>query len=84
MVYRGAKYLCFLSIGAYLGGETYNPSDLRSKGISPAAYRANKAGYAATMSAKTGALNNRSAYSVAASAASLSNQSGGNIGFTYE
>lgn len=83
MVYKGAKYLCFLNIGAYIG-ESYSPDSLRSRGISPAAYRANKAGYAATMSTKASALNNRSAYSVAASAAALPNQSGGNIGFTYE
>ena len=82
MVYKGAKWLCFLSIGDYLGGETYDPTKLRSQGRSPAAYLADKAG--AKTSAKASALGGRSAYSVAQTAASLTNQAGGNIGFTYE
>jgi len=82
MVYKGVKYLCYLSISAYLGGETYNPDKLRAKGISPAAYLANKTGVG--IQQKASVINNKSAYSVAAQAGALTNQAGGNIGFTYE
>lgn len=86
MVYKGAKYLCYLSISAYLGGPTTNQDALRARGISPAAWKDKWSGVstAQIMSSKASALGGRSAYSVAQSAASLTNQAGGNIGFTYE
>lgn len=52
--------------------------------VSPAARTADAYGYGATMSAKRSALNKYSATATAESAAALTNQSGGNIGFTYE
>lgn len=86
MVYKGAKYLCYLSISAYLGGPTTNANALRARGISPAAWQDKWSGVstAQIMSSKASVLGGRSAYSVAQSAASLTNQAGGNIGFTYE
>lgn len=76
MVYKGAKHLRFLSIGADLRAWAANQST--------AAKIANKAGYAQTMQIKSSILQNRSAYTVAQQSASLTNQAGGNIGFTYE
>lgn len=86
MVYKGAKYLCYLSISAYIGGPTTDSNVLRAHGISPAAWKDKWSGVSATqiMSSKASTLGGRSAYSVAQSAASLTNQAGGNIGFTYE
>lgn len=76
MVYKGAKHLRFLSIGSYLRNFEATQSS--------AARTANRVGYAQTMQTKASILQNRSAYTVAQQAASLTNQAGGNIGFTYE
>lgn len=86
MVYNGAKYLCYLSVSDYIGGPNTAPSQLRTRGISPAAWKGKWSGVntASIMSSKASALGGWSAYSVAQSAASLTNQAGGDIGFTYE
>ena len=87
MVYKGAKYLCFLNISTYLGwNANASPETLVSRGISPAAWKDKWSGVstASIMASKASSLGGRSAYSVAQSAASLTNQSGGNVGFTYE
>jgi hypothetical protein len=79
MVYKGAKYIRFIAtmkVNSTGYANTY--------GVSLTARQADKAGYGATMQAKAAVLNGRSAYSVGAQAAALTNQSGGNIGFTYE
>lgn len=79
MVYKGAKWISFLSISESLARWSYE-----QRVQSPAARTADKLGYANVMSSKSATIGGRSAYSVAASAAALPNQSGGNIGFTYE
>ncbi|MFQ6704515.1 MAG: hypothetical protein ACLRFP_05545 [Alphaproteobacteria bacterium] len=86
MVYKGAKYLCYLNISRYLGSAATNPNQLIARGISPAAWKDAWSGVstASIMASKASSLGGRSAYSVAQSAASLTNQSGGNVGFTYE
>lgn len=86
MVYKGAKYLCFLNISKYIGGPSTNPEQLIARGISPAAHKDMWSGVstASIMASKASSLGGRSAYSVAQNAASLTNQSGGNVGFTYE
>ena len=71
MQYKGCKYIQFLSIGSYLGGAT----------------TVSGSSYTDTMQRKSALLNARNAANantIAASTASLSNQAGGNIGFTYE
>ena len=86
MVYKGAKYLCYLNISRYLGGASTIPEQLIAHGISPAAWKDKWSGVstASIMASKASSLGGRSAYSVAQTAASLTNQSGGNVGFTYE
>jgi hypothetical protein len=87
MVYKGAKYLCFLNISTYLGWSSQTPPEqLIARGISPAAHKDKWSGVstASIMASKASSLGGRSAYSVAQTAASLTNQSGGNVGFTYE
>lgn len=66
------------------GTRYYELNGKRLYVVGPAAKAANAAGYAATMSAKSGALNTKSSYGAAQSTAALTNQGGGNIGFTYE
>lgn len=68
MVYKGAKYIRYLKIAKYLGGATSIPD------------------YQATMNAKRQTLAKKTAGStaVASQTAALTNQGGGNIGFTYE
>lgn len=78
MVYKGAKWLCYLNISAYLEKVAL------ARGASPAALRADKVGYAQTMQIKAARTNQTSAMSVAQQTATLPNQSGGNVGFTYE
>ena len=83
MVYSGAKYLRFIA-HATRYGKGSEAAYANATGKSLSAQYADKAGYSASMQAKASAVNGKSAYSVAQSAASLTNQSVGNIGFTYE
>ena len=84
MVYKGAKYIRYLNIASYLerAGANYQISHGLRSGY---AYNADKSlGYSAAMSAKSSSLNRMSAAGVAQTTAALTNQGGGNIGFTYE
>ena len=83
MVYKGAKHLCYIA-SATMYGAGSEAAYTNATGKSKSAIIADRAGYSATMQAKTTALSGRSAYSVAQTTASLTNQGGGNIGFTYE
>lgn len=87
MVYRGTKYLCYLGIQSYVEGVP--PEFLRSKGVSPAAWKDRMSGLStaqimSSKSSKRGMLVGSNAMTVAQTASALTNQSGGTIGFTYE
>lgn len=74
MVYKGSKYIQYLSIGKYLRGAT------TVGGGSSTTSQASQ-NKAALMARTRNAI---ASSSVSAQAASLTNQAGGNIGFTYE
>lgn len=79
MVYKGAKHIRYLNIGTAIGNYLgTGPVVTTTGGSAGSTASQNKA----ALMAKT--RNAIAASSVAAQAASLTNQSGGNIGFTYE
>lgn len=84
MVYKGVKYLCYLNVANAIRN---TPDEiLRAHGISPAAWKDSWSGVSSAqiLSAKRSMLGGSNAVAVAQTASALTNQSGGNIGFTYE
>lgn len=79
MVYKGCKYIRFIA-SASVDSVAY----ANATGTSLYAKQADKLGVSNVMSAKRAMLTGSSAAGAAQTAASLTNQSGGNIGFTYE
>ena len=77
MVYKGAKHIRFIA-SASVNSVGY----ANRTGVSLYAKQADKLGVSNVMSAKRSAVS--SATTVAQNVASLTNQAGGNIGFTYE
>ena len=74
MVYKGCKYIQYLNIGKFIG----NATTVSGGGTTTSTASQNKV---ALMARTRNAI---ASSSVAAQAASLTNQAGGNIGFTYE